>query len=140
LPLRPSNTTAPSNGINVSSQNNDFTQAVGAGGGKERHYPGRRFALAMYCIRISSSGLGWPDIRPLFNIRFPLRIRQKAVKYRISKPDTVYFIYLNRHIGNNCKLECGPMPNVMAALPNIGGALCSTPQSLAEAHYYSAVQ
>jgi len=22
------------------------------------------------------------------------------------------------------KLECGPMPNVMAALPNIGGALC----------------
>jgi len=26
------------------------------------------------------------------------------------------------------------MPNMMAALPNIGGALCSTPQSLAEAH------
>jgi len=24
-------------------------------------------------------------------------------------------------------LECGPMPNVMVALPNIGGALCSTP-------------
>jgi len=32
-------------------------------------------------------------------------------------------------------LECRPMPNVMAALPNIGGALCSTPQSLADAHY-----
>jgi len=29
----------------------------------------------------------------------------------------------------------GPMPNVMAALPNIGGALCSTLQSLADAHY-----
>jgi len=29
------------------------------------------------------------------------------------------------------KLECGPIPNVMAALPNIGGALCSTPQSMA---------
>ena len=28
------------------------------------------------------------------------------------------------------------MPNVMAALPNIGGALCSTPQSLADANYY----
>jgi len=27
------------------------------------------------------------------------------------------------------------MPNVMAALPNIGGALSSTPQSLADAHY-----
>jgi len=30
------------------------------------------------------------------------------------------------------------MPNVMAALPNIGGALCSTPQSLDDAHYLSA--
>ena len=34
------------------------------------------------------------------------------------------------------KLECGPMPNLMVALTNIGGALCSTPQSLADAHYY----
>jgi len=33
------------------------------------------------------------------------------------------------------KLECGPMPNLMAALPYIGGALCSAPQSLADAHY-----
>ena len=32
-------------------------------------------------------------------------------------------------------LECGRMPNVIAALPHIGGALCSTPQSLADAHY-----
>jgi len=31
------------------------------------------------------------------------------------------------------ELECGPMPNVMAALPNIGRELCSTPQSLADA-------
>ena len=28
------------------------------------------------------------------------------------------------------------MPNVMVTLPNIGGALYSTPQSLADAHYY----
>jgi len=35
------------------------------------------------------------------------------------------------------QLECGPMPNVMAALPNVGDALCSTPQSLAHAHYYT---
>jgi len=27
------------------------------------------------------------------------------------------------------------MPNVMVGLPNIGGALCSTPQSMADAHY-----
>jgi len=31
-------------------------------------------------------------------------------------------------------LERGPVPNVMVALPNTGGALCSTPQSLADAH------
>jgi len=42
--------------------------------------------------------------------------------------------------GKKHKLECGPMPNVMAALPNIGDALCSTPQSLADAHNQSAVQ
>jgi len=41
---------------------------------------------------------------------------------------------------NEKKLECGPMPNVMADLLNIGGARCSTPQSLADAHYWSAVQ
>ena len=35
----------------------------------------------------------------------------------------------------NIRLECEPMPNVMVALPNIGGALCTTPQSLADAHY-----
>ena len=41
-----------------------------------------------------------------------------------------------RHFPQNIhKLECGLMPNVMAALPNIGGALCSTSQSLADAHY-----
>ena len=34
------------------------------------------------------------------------------------------------------QLECGPMPNLMVALPNIGSALCSTPQSLADARYY----
>jgi len=32
------------------------------------------------------------------------------------------------------------MPNVVAALANIGGALYSTPQSLADAHYQSAVK
>jgi len=32
------------------------------------------------------------------------------------------------------------MPNVMATLPNIGDALCSMMQSLADAHYWSAVQ
>jgi len=52
---------------------------------------------------------------------------------------TVYFyqmtITISYYRKYTAKLECGPMPNVMAALPNIGGALCSTPQSLAAAHY-----
>jgi len=38
------------------------------------------------------------------------------------------------------QLECGPMPNVMVALLNISSAVCSTPQSLAHAHYKNAVQ
>jgi len=43
---------------------------------------------------------------------------------------------METHLSKNIsKLEGGPMPNVMVALPNIGGALCSTPQSLADAHY-----
>jgi len=36
--------------------------------------------------------------------------------------------------------QVGQMPNLMVALPKTGGALCSTPQSLADAHYWSAVQ
>jgi len=32
------------------------------------------------------------------------------------------------------------MPNVMVALPNIVDTRCSTPQSLADAHYWSAAQ
>ena len=47
---------------------------------------------------------------------------------------------LTQNAINPIQLECGTMPNVMAVLPNMGGALCSTPQSLADAHYQSAVQ
>jgi len=44
---------------------------------------------------------------------------------------------INSSIQHNTtlKLECGPMPNMMVALPNIGGALCSTPQNLVGAQY-----
>ena len=44
------------------------------------------------------------------------------------------------HRATIIKLECGPMPNLMVTLPNICGALCSTPQSLADADYLTAVQ
>jgi len=32
------------------------------------------------------------------------------------------------------------MPNVMVALPNIGGAICSMLQSVADIHYLTAMQ
>jgi len=38
------------------------------------------------------------------------------------------------------QLEMWANANVMAALPDIGGALCSMPQSLADAHYLTAAQ
>ena len=57
--------------------------------------------------------------------------------YEISAPKLRWFRWQHdRQTRIQTKLECGPMPNVMVALPNIGGALCSTPQSLAVAHYY----
>jgi len=43
--------------------------------------------------------------------------------------------YNNKRRKTPEKLECGPAPKVMAALPNIGGALCSAPQSFPDAHY-----
>jgi len=48
-----------------------------------------------------------------------------------------YYIWgmMQERVYTKYQVECGPMPNVMVALPNIGGALCSTPQSLADAHY-----
>jgi len=38
-----------------------------------------------------------------------------------------------RTLFNIINWKCGPMPNMMVALPNIGGALYSTLQSLADA-------
>jgi len=62
-----------------------------------------------------------------------------------SKPicfdDNSHIFTVISYLLDSLQLECGSMPNVMAALPNIGdGALCSTSPSLAYAHYSSAVQ
>jgi len=59
----------------------------------------------------------------------------------LLKPETWLTKTLKiRQLATTTKIECGPMPNVTVTLPNIGGALCSTPQSLADAHYWSVVQ
>ena len=55
---------------------------------------------------------------------------------RVTKCHENRFRDVEKYVaGKKKKLECGPMPNAMVALPNIGGALCSPPQSLADAHY-----
>jgi len=53
----------------------------------------------------------------------------------INSVFTAAKLLLTRNMG-----QCPTWWPALAALPNIGGALCSTPQSLADAHYYSAVQ
>jgi len=58
--------------------------------------------------------------------------RAKRLNYCERKGKSSLLFLLTEEVN---KLECGPMPNLMVALPNIGGALCSTPQSLADAHY-----
>jgi len=55
--------------------------------------------------------------------------------YRALILRTIFILAAEKFPEPLSKLECGPMPNAMAALPNIGGALCSTPQSFADAHY-----
>ena len=53
----------------------------------------------------------------------------------IHEPQQVMGSQFNLSHGSITELECDPKPNVMAALPNTGGALCSTPQGLADAYY-----
>jgi len=52
----------------------------------------------------------------------------------ISAADSSFF-QNNRRIKKHSVVFLWSMPNVMAALPNISGALCSTPQSFADANY-----
>jgi len=74
-------------------------------------------------------------------------IRQRIVHKPLQNlaevsPDNDTKIHIFTDICDNAItiLECGPMPNVMAALSNMGGVLCSTPQSLADARCWSALQ
>jgi len=60
-----------------------------------------------------------------------------SARLQDSLPVSTVYILLNRIQSTGFggivddkknKYKCGRTPNVMAALPNIGGALCSTPQ------------
>ena len=93
------------------------------------------------------------DIQSLTAEIKKVKVKASHTRYRALGPELIP-VYRQSRIHSTCgnivetvqdrdvvtstlqlKLECGPMPNVMVALPNIGGALCSTPQSLADAHY-----
>jgi len=70
-----------------------------------------------------------------------VKFRHVDLMYAHAQTDVLIAITLHPSPAQSKhKLECGPMPIVMAALPNIGGAVCSTPQSLPDAHYQSGVQ
>jgi len=66
-----------------------------------------------------------------------IKIEFRNVSMTVGVVDGLVLLYC---MESRPELDCGPMPDVMAALPNVGGALCSTPQTLADAHYSSAVQ
>ena len=73
------------------------------------------------------------------NVQLHTKLQAMLCDKYLNHFNHVIGILLFETAGNAVKsitlLECGPMPNVMVALPNIGDALCSTPQSLADAHY-----
>ena len=82
--------------------------------------------------RLQLGGRTSADFPPSF---LPLHVGHRNLVrpsqiYHTERPPSVHLLSVNYR-----KLECGPMPNLMVALPNIGGALCSTPQSSADAHY-----
>jgi len=84
-----------------------------------------RLLLASLVLKLFWAENFWVEIGPqnkrhiLAQIRVFWRILRQCPWWRLSC----------RWWTEPKKLECGPMPNVMAALPNTGDALCWTPQS-----------
>jgi len=70
------------------------------------------------------------DLQNRNTIRCTLYVRRKLTNSQLNLPQGTKRKKSSEETKN--KPECGPMPNLMVALPNIGGALCSTPQSLAD--------
>ena len=89
------------------------------------------------CLCNTFKGLAEPSGRR----RPPNSLTDHRVKFfsQHSEINTACLLSTQKYSSNpfqsTTKLECGPMPNLMVALPKIAGALCSTPQSLADAHY-----
>jgi len=86
----------------------------------------------VYFTKFSNRLINARQISGFANFMNDLGLRFSFDRIRLNVPKLRDF---TSEVAFHSKLECGPMPNVMVALPNIGGALCSTPQSLADAHY-----
>jgi len=76
----------------------------------------------------------WVRSRPMLHSSDWFVFIWTATCYLLARSFSFSNVWL-QYCWNTNQLECGPMPNVMTALQNIGGALCSAPQSLADAHY-----
>ena len=86
--------------------------------------PDSRYWLLVNIVRPSQHKIGHSGDVPQANL-LAWYVKTKIEHNKSTHPT----------INRNVQQECGPMPNLMVALPNIGGALCSMPQSLADAHY-----
>jgi len=64
--------------------------------------------------------LAWMSVTPRRFVKGYFRKNERQTNDRHDK--IIYYEWY--HGENTYKLECGPMPNVMAALSNIGDALC----------------
>ena len=67
--------------------------------------------------------------------RRPIHIHISHLNFRYHRFDSIWMCYIITAVANRTQLEMWVNAQLMVALPNIGGALCSTPQSLADAHY-----
>ena len=63
------------------------------------------------------------------------QVKQETADIYIRELYKQQWLLIITHIVFKTDVVCSLDSVVMVALPNIGGALCSTPQSLADAHY-----
>ena len=87
---------------------------------------------------LANAAISCPQVSVCLSVCLSVRLSQVGVllkrlnvgsrKQRHTIADRLWFSDAENLGKTQTKLECGPMPNVMVAL-------CSTPQSLADAHY-----
>jgi len=118
------------------STDRDVVWDVDSGGPKKTRYMGMHIGPT-WRTRLNRRCAA--AMRPYVKLRWPLvhNIKLLSTSFREIglKDNKVKNCKDEKEVNSkiDVKLECGPMPNVMVALSNIGGTLCSTPQSLADA-------